>query len=109
MEVNKIRTKIIKDSFVRYFKRFKMVNTSFLLFSESNILQGTLWRLYVSIFLKMFLGSKQQQHYQAIANNPKEEWEGLVPSNLLTGSSKRSHFYDWVDYDRIAFSIELLE
>ena len=42
MEVNKIRTKIIKDSFVRYFKRFKMVNTSFLLFSKSNILQGTL-------------------------------------------------------------------
>ena len=57
----------------------------------------------------MFLGSKQQQHYQAITNNSKEEWEGLVPSNLLTGSSKRSHFYDWVDYDRIAFSIELLE
>lgn len=42
MEINKIRTKIIKDSFVRYFKRFKMANTSFLLFSKSNILQGTL-------------------------------------------------------------------
>ena len=42
MEINKIRTKIIKDSFVRYFKRFEMVNTSFLLFSKSNILQGTL-------------------------------------------------------------------
>ena len=36
---------------------------------------------------------------------------GGAPSNRLMGMCRRiwSHFYDWIDYNRVAFSIELLE
>ena len=36
---------------------------------------------------------------------------GGAPSNRLMGMCCRiwSHFYDWIDYNRVAFSIELLE
>ena len=37
-------------------------------------------------------------------------WEGGNPYNMLMGIRRGlgSHFHDWVDYDGVAFSIELL-
>ena len=36
---------------------------------------------------------------------------GAIPSNRLMGMCRRmgSHFQDWIDYNGVAFSIELLE
>ena len=36
---------------------------------------------------------------------------GALPSNRLMGMCHwmGSHFHDWIDYNRVAFSIELLE
>ena len=36
---------------------------------------------------------------------------GLLPSNRLMGMCRwmGSHFHDWIDYNGVAFSIELLE
>ena len=37
--------------------------------------------------------------------------EGAFPSNRLMGMCRwmGSHFHDWIDYNGVAFSIELLE
>ena len=37
--------------------------------------------------------------------------EGVLPSNRLLGMCRwmGSHFYDWIDYNGVAFSIQLLE
>ena len=37
--------------------------------------------------------------------------EGVLPCKRLTGMCRwmRSHFHDWIAYNRVAFSIELLE
>ena len=36
---------------------------------------------------------------------------GVLPSNRLVGMCRwmGSHFHDWIDYNGVAFSIELLE
>ena len=36
---------------------------------------------------------------------------GVLPSNRLMGMCRwmGSHFHDWIDYNGVAFSIELLE
>ena len=36
---------------------------------------------------------------------------GVLPSNRLMGMCRwtGSHFHDWIDYNEVAFSIELLE
>ena len=46
-------------------------------------------------------------NFLLIVNNPG----GVLPSNRLMGMCRwmGSHFHDWIDYNGVAFSIELLE
>ena len=42
---------------------------------------------------------------------PRRRGEGVLPYKRLMGMCRwvGSHFHDWIDYNRVAFSIELLK
>ena len=43
--------------------------------------------------------------------HPGQGWGGVLPSNRLMGMCRwmGSHFHSWIDYNGVAFSLELLE
>ena len=45
------------------------------------------------------------------SNSPEGAGEGVLPDNRLMGMCRWMglHFHDWIDYNGVAFSIELLE
>ena len=53
--------------------------------------------------LSEFFNQKKVFHPQGVG--------GILPYKRLTGMRRwmRSHFHDWIDYNGVAFSIELLE
>ena len=89
-------------------KRYLFFDETFFFFSgEKKTVLSSFTRSALNLFSTLLLMASFQTFYGALS----PRGGGVLPSNRLMRMCRwmGRHFHDWIDYNGVAFSVELLE